>query len=752
MGFDKFINFLGYNLNQNTFEHINVKTNIKKILANHIMFDISFVIYQALIEIEDDVNNIIKIILSLSFSISDSVLIEKKKKKILEILSINYWSNNIGPIENILDGVNENEIINNFKNYLINNDIIDNIIIDKIIYKIINWVNSLHIIDLVLTINIIFDGIPSYSKILEQRRRRIKNFLESKNRKLKFNDFIDNIENSYYDYNEINFNYTKWLNLRFSIDKSFGPITPLIIKIEEILKIKLSAYYPSIKININSGKNNGEADYKIFNEIYKKNYLGDIVIHTIDSDLIHQIIVQQNFFNLIKKDILLSVVKYNNKDNNYIQYIDGTNLNKNLTTHYCTTNNILYCSPLIIYDLALIFYFFGNDHLPQSFELGAEINLEYYSKVHYKLFKNNTMIKLDINNKVTFDLDNFKLFMKELHNNNEINKTKILLNRYFKFNYQLLYYLTDKLNLTFEKIILLCKKILFDDGKTKQNLDEDDIRFKLINKYEKLEYPLNINNINNIEFNLNMIKLLALLDITDEENNYCGLPLYIKQFFFSDDKYENIYINFNEVIANDLIKKYPIIYDSITLDSYINIAFPGYSGKTTNNKIISLIDDNLNTEMYLKKIYHLVTTLFGDMSFYNPNNFTFFKGYQVPSLSSIINYLDSNINLPLKWSNEILLETTTSDKYLNSFNHHLIITPFIKNILDKFKTNKIIFFIKNINVENLWFEDNNYDFMFKDFDLDDFINSWNYILKIMPSNIDSYFLIESDHKLINYYF
>jgi hypothetical protein len=362
------------------------------------------------------------------------------------------------------------------------------------------------------------------------------------------------------------------------------------------------------------------------------------------------------------------------------------------------------------------------------------------------------MIKLDINNKVTFDLDNFKLFMKELHNNNEINKTKILLNRYFKFNYQLLYYLTDKLNLTFEKIILLCKKILFDDGKTKQNLDEDDIRFKLINKYEKLEYPLNINNINNIEFNLNMIKLLALLDITDEENNYCGLPLYIKQFFFSDDKYENIYINFNEVIANDLIKKYPIIYDSITLDSYINIAFPGYSGKTTNNKIISLIDDNLNTEMYLKKIYHLVTTLFGDMSFYNPNNFTFFKGYQVPSLSSIINYLDSNINLPLKWSNEILLETTTSDKYLNSFNHHLIITPFIKNILDKFKTNKIIFFIKNINVENLWFEDNNYDFMFKDFDLDDFINSWNYILKIMPSNIDSYFLIESDHKLINYYF
>ena len=321
MGFDKLLNFISKNLNFDSIEEFNIDSNVKKIITNNVMIDISFLIYQSFLEIEDDINNIIKIILSLPFNFSNNLI----QEKILNIIMNNHWLFLNLNCNELFDGNNEEEIIKNFINYLNKNTINDNTILNNIIAmklfdKIQNNIIKLHNIELIKYINIIFDGIPSYSKILEQRRRRLRNHIESIEKKKKYDIYFKNIENSFEIYDNISYDYFMWLKNRFTIDKSFGPISPIIIFLEDFIYKNLTLKFPNIKIIINQGNNNGEADYKIFKSLYEKEYNGDICIHTIDSDLVHQILVQQNYFDLIKKDINFSVIRYNYKNNN-IKYI-----------------------------------------------------------------------------------------------------------------------------------------------------------------------------------------------------------------------------------------------------------------------------------------------------------------------------------------------------------------------------------------------------------------------------------------------
>ena len=704
-------------------EELNIETEVKKIISNNIMFDISFLIYQSLIELEEEINNIIKIILSLPFNFSNNIV----QEKILEIISEDHWKE----CKIIFDGDDELEIIKNFKIILNKNNILNTIVSRKIFNNITNNINKIHCVEIIQYINIIFDGIPSFSKVLEQRRRRLRNYIESIERKKKYDEKFKDLENTIEEFNGINYDYFKWLKNRFTIDKSFGPISPIIKFLEEYLYKHLLDKYPNIKIYINQGIYNGEADYKIFKSIYEKNYEGDICIHTIDSDLVHQILVQQNYFNIINKNIKLSVVRYNYK-NNHIQYIEASKIIKNIDKVYYEISN-KNNNEHIIYDICLLFLFFGNDHLPSSYEIGPEMSIEYFLKIHLKIFNNErTIIRVE-NNDVIFSYDDFCLYLKEINKNNELNKTKILLSRFFKINYNLLNYFTEKQELTLNQIVELSKKILFDSGKTSKLLDEDDIRIKLMNKYEKVDLSFEI-KINNNEFKQNCEKLLLILDKTLDEDDYCGLPLYNKiKFLLTNDNYQNLYNLFIDDITEEFQKKNKLIFDYITINDVIN-------------KENEIIDINLEDDMsysYLKKIYQLVKTLFGNMKNYNCNNYTYYKYYETPKLSSLINFIEKNKNLNLDI--DLQNENVTSEKYLNSINHHIIITPYIKLMLWKITIPDIVNMINNINMENLWYnyEDN---FEFKNFNINTFLKLWEFNTK----NVKKYNLLNNEIYLIEY--
>ena len=325
MGFERLIGFLTRNLSYNCIEELDINNSLKKILCDHVFFDLNFVIYYCLLELEDEINEIFKLIFSLQFNYINNV-----EENINQLLKKKHWDKVNLDLTKILDGKSELEIINKFKNYL-NSDgnngypIIFKILYWKIFFKLNNWIENFHDLKFIKSLNIFLDGIPSYSKILEQRRRRSKNYLESDIRRSNFKKIFDKINNNIVSDGIYKYNYFDWLNNKFSINKSIGPTSDLTINLEKFLLNKLKLKY-KFEINIDNGINYGESDTKIFKFIHKNNIRNNIVIHTCDSDFIHQILIQQSYFNINQEKINLNVIRYYTKSKYGAQLLSSKNI------------------------------------------------------------------------------------------------------------------------------------------------------------------------------------------------------------------------------------------------------------------------------------------------------------------------------------------------------------------------------------------------------------------------------------------
>jgi len=731
MGLDRFANFILKSINTEGIEKLNIENNIRKIITNHVIFDLNFLIYQEITEIENEINDLFKIILSYKNSNNINILYNL----INEIINKPYWKL-YEPLTLLLKDIEKDNLLDEiivilFKkisyNELNNIKVIDLMIYNKILNTIKYYVDNLHYTCFIKTINIFYDGIPSLSKIIEQRRRRIKNYLEFNEKKKIFKLYfdkllpsdkklIDCLTNKYKSFLNVNdiitFNYLEWIKNRFSIDKSIGPACSFIQNLEYYIKNNINYYFTNIKININSAYENGESDLKIFKFIANNNLTGDYCIHTTDSDLIHQMLVQQSYYKILNKDINISVIKYIKNINlsGYVLILDGNIIIKNILDLYNINNNVKTYNYKIIWDICLIFYFFGNDYIPSLLDIGPELGLDYYLKIHYQSLNKTNIVNIN-NDIININLNNLLLYLEKINEMNQLNITKIILQRFFKINYLLIILLIEKFKLNFNEILLFLENfIIFRTLQMSQiditNINENDLRKILLIKHNnEIDKYKDIKILNLDELQLKLLnESIELIEnnINYLEHEYMGLIIYNKNQVITTDPYQDLYNYISEKTTSNLIKLYPIYYDHINFNQHLNIL---------NNK-------NFNNNDFLKKIYHLVTSQFGNMKDYHINNITYYKYYNAPSLNDIINFLYETIatisidNLINKWDIEINKENIKYD-YFNFINHHLLISPFIINYnLSPYIKN----IINELNLDNLWITDIN-TFNYRDIDV-----------------------------------
>jgi hypothetical protein len=720
MGIDKFTNFISKSIN-NSIEEINIDDNYKKIISNHVIFDLNFLIYQEIINIENEINDIIKVILCLPFSLDKSDILETIIKN---IFTQKHWKQYYinSELENLFDGFNEDEIICKFINYITNYkinsiSIIEYVIYEKIINKLTEYIEKIHLVNFIQSLSLFCDGIPSFSKILEQRRRRIKHYLETTERKKILDSYFENmIPNNKNLFDHINkefikdidnttilFDYFKWIKYRYNIDKSFGTSSNFIKNLELFINKKIKEIFINFKIYINGGSNNGESDLKIFKYIIDNDITGDICIHTTDSDLIYQILIQQTYNKIINKDINYSLVKYLRNNNSIIQIFDSNNIIKNIMNTYNIINNVKTNNYKIIWDICLIFYLFGNDHIPPSFEIGPELGLNFYLINHYKSLNKKNIINLKKTH-ININLNNFCLFLEKINETNTNNITKIILQRYFKINYNLIILLVDKLNLNFDNILLFLKIFIKNIGLSMDKelyelLDDTDLRKVFVLEDTILNYTdIGINNIELIEENIKLIE--ENIDYT--ENEFNGLILYNKPYNITTDTYEDLYNYINDISITNISKKYKHYNDYINIYDFLNN--------------IKTINENTSCNEYLKKIYHLTLTQYGNMKYYYNDNITCYKHYNVPSINNLITFIKNVPDNQIKiWYEEILSENIEHSLYLNPTTHYILITPYINNNILEYNDENVI--------ENLWMN-NSEHFDYRNIDIIKFLSMY----------------------------
>ena len=660
MGFDKLISFFNKNFSNISEELFEVP----QVVANHIYFDMNFLMYNSINELEKEINKIIMIIFGVSYT--DINIINLKLKSIFDKF---HWGKIEVEMNDILDGQNIEDIIANLYKFL------DDNIIDLLCWHIYNAINhhiiNTHPIQFIKSINIFFDGIPTYSKIIEQRRRRVKNYLNSKNKKKLFNEYFKDIVNSIITEDDITYDYFDWINNMYSFDKSLGPYSSLLIYLSEFINNKLSDAYKNIKIYVNSSKNYGESDFKIFKHIFDSNLDCSIAVHSCDSDFIFLITWYQLLSISKYNDVNIMLINYNNYDETYNKSIYfGKKIINSILDKYSNINNITDdVSINIVFDFLSLLLLFGNDIMPPSYELGSELSIKQIFESHYQLYIDSSFV-INLNNVNIINFISLAKWLENIKNTNSF--TIIILNRFYKINYNNTLELVDKYK-TLKEININNELIIQNKGFYLEDNSYQNLYNYIVYKADTMLDIINLNRPFKMFFNNINDATEEYIKITKNNNVEKYLELFISNsqlFFFNFNlytPYNTIYYDNDIAPSIDMILQYIKMNDMNVLQKQTHELL-----KTFNTNI----DYKDNYFTYLS--HHLfITPYIFDTSL--------FKSLGIKYLDSMFNVIGTNIDgvwLDINNLNNFNLKKIDPHKFITLCNS--MIKFYQDNYVDRF--------------------------------------------------------------------
>jgi 5'-3' exonuclease len=535
MGIEKFIRTINNNkeISKNIFIEDN---NIKN---NFVYLDFNALIYNSIEEIEEELNYLLyEIIINKSFDTSSNLIISKYNN----ILNLKE-TNNI-TLEYFNDNISSKT-----------NNILSQILIQKIKYFITSTTEYLYIS---------FDGIPTMSKIIEQRKRRYINYIFDNIKK----ELCDKYKNSFNEYRNLyehNKVYVSDINIKTQSDNLYT----------EIDNIKLTTNLKTIIYS--SPKDLGEGEKKIFMDIVKQNKQGEYLIFSPDADVIILSLIILNKLN--ENNLLQTSIKIcRSYQLDKLDIIDINTLRNNIVNYI--TNKVFFNlnTTKIINDICLLITFMGNDFLPAiiSFKNKSSFSIIVDIYIKYLITNTNTNKYLTYNKnkivKINYDNLNYilSLFSKIEH--------KLLIEKYASNNYKNFGYINFILELNTENNTFLDRLYYYVNNFNKI--------IELIKNNITLSDELIKNIIKNYSFKNYFIKQVLII-----ENN-------IKYEDITEDNILNLYGNYLDKIIDKI--KNSRYYNNLKFFEYTDSIDDKFH---SSNIILEQIHPLMEINNYDKEIY-----------------------------------------------------------------------------------------------------------------------------------------------------
>ena len=307
-------------------------------------------------------------------------------------------------IKNInFNELNINDIDESFFRVFQDQNILDNYIIHKVTMYVISLIKYLPKLELIY---IAIDGVPSYGKMLEQKKRRIIGYILEKIRDsllefyksdLNIEPNINNLQNEIY-YNHYEFE-SKIKKFKFNKNK-ISPGTQFMTNLETYLSKTLKKHN-NILIEIDSNENRLEGEKKIvfkIHQLHKDNMINkneEIIVYSPDADVILLMLMELD-------KSLIKIFRYDQGTSN-IDIIDINQLKKVIIDYmmYSNLGNELQMN--IIKDIVMIFTILGNDFLPRIETINTSRDIKNILNSYQEL---NQRIESDKDFKLIYRSDN----------------------------------------------------------------------------------------------------------------------------------------------------------------------------------------------------------------------------------------------------------------------------------------------------------------------------------------------------------